>query len=1079
VASGATLQLSAPLAEASGVAAALRKTGAGTLVLNAVGTFSGGVSSDSGWVRLAQPGGAGSGAVALAAESVLEITAAGTVANAVTGGGRVVKSGTGALILTGANDHVGGTSLSGGVTRVSAPSGLGGGAVEISAGASLVLTASQTVSAADVARIAGSGAVLAGVGAEVVWSGDYAVGGDLTLDAEAGGTLAVGQLTGSGYTKTLPGKLRVAGTVGYSGEIVVEAGVLEIGSTAVLAEGVTVRTENGGRVQLDTLEGQELDRIAGTRAVALKDGADIALDTDALTVTLSTVTNESWSVSALTGASELVKTGPGTLVVSNAAGFTGRVRVLDGTLLAAGALGGNTVTVSNGVFAVGVPGVTLQNSFSVAGGTLLADNGGSLGAGAIALLAGGTVAATNAGSLGSGALAVSAGTLRMDAGGTVGTRAVTLSGSGRVDVYDGAGFDDATFTIGGGTLDFRATTTMGRGVTLTANTRFSASTPDGAAVPTVGTLAGAITTTARSKLIVSGNGQLRLAGGGEFIGSGEIFVQGGGDLTIVSNAVSVTGYAGLESNGKRFAIADGGTFTMTDSGKNLHAGYSSGACTFEVLTGGVFRVASGINVLIGANGAATTFLVRGGTAEIANGGQLTLGSGGTSSGVIELGAGGTLKTSRQFKTGGGAGSLVFNGGTLQSDGANSSDPWIATGIPVTVAADGGVIDTVGRDMALGSAGLSGAGTLTVTGGGSATFAAASDAWSGGVALEDASVAATGTNALGTGVVTLGTNTLHVAANALLPNTVLAPAEGGAVLVDAGVTGVVAALSGGTVVKRGDSMLVADYVTAETDLAIQAGEVKVTPVAEIVRSPAGAPAVWMDAAVASSFVTAASNEVSRWYDRRSPGDAAGFFATNRYNRPLFTENALNGLPVLDFGRLGQSGQVNDNRMMVFKNYQTDIRSAFWVIGSRNGGGFLLGDNQADGSKRHFHRGSQSGTYGGVASDSIWGGAAGQDKGIVSAGETWTNGVPVDGTAAGLSGGFDLVTWRLSEADDAAGNTPGAVWFASCYAEPNGRLNGGQELAEVLIYTNRLGEAERLATERYLTRKWFPEVSRRAV
>jgi autotransporter-associated beta strand protein len=1072
VAAPAALLLSTPLNNASGVTAALRKTGDGMLVLNAAGAFTGGVAVDAGWVRLAQAGGAGSGAVALSPSSVLEITAAGTVANAVSGGGRVVKAGSGTLTLAGANSYAGGTSLSGGVTRVSAPSALGGGAVVLSPGAALVLTASQTVSGTDVARIAGAGTVLAGTGAEVVWSGDYATGGSVVLDAELGGTLQVGQLTGTGFTKTGPGTLRVAGTSGYSGAIVVAAGVLDIGSTANLAAGVTVQTAGSGLVQLDTLDGQDLGKITGTRAVALKNGASVALDTDALTVTLTTVTNEAWTISGLTGGADLVKTGAGTLVVSNATAFAGRVRVLQGLLRAVGALGANEAVVSNGVFAAYGAGTVLQNTFTVAGGTLLADNGGSLGSCAVSLLAGGTLAATNSGSLGSGPLAVTAGTLRMDAGGTAGTRALTLSGGGQIQIYDGAGFDAASLAIGGGTLDFRATTTMGRGVTLTANTTFSATTPAGALAPTVGTLAGFITTSARSKLNVNGNGQLRLAGGGSFIAGGEIFVTGGGDLTIVSNEVSVTGYAGLESGGKRFAVADGGTFSMTGSGVNLHAGMGGGDCTFEVTTGGVYNVSSGASVLIG-NGGNTLFRVRGGTVNVANGGQFLLGTqSATSTGIVELAAGGVLKTSRQIKTTLGTGVLLFTGGALQSDGVNSYDPWIATNIAVSVGAAGGLLDTLGLDLTLGSAGLSGSGLLTQTGGGLLRFTQPSTNWSGGLTLVAGTALAAAHSALGSGTVTLGTNTLRIDGSYLLPNTLAVPAAGGAVEVEAGVTGAVATVSGGRLVKRGGGVLAVDDATDNSGFAIQGGQVAVMPLQGVARAPSGAPAIWVDAASAASFVTATSNDVSRWYDRRTPGSASGFFATNLYNRPMIVSNALNGLPVLDFGRLGQGGGSGDNRMLVFKSYQTNIRSVFWVVGSQNGGGFLLGDSQSSGSARHFHRSSGSGTYGGVASDPLWGGV-GQDKGLVRGGETWTNGAAVNGASTGLSGGYDLVSWRLAAADDATNGAPGAVWFASCYAPTDGRLNGGQRLAEVLIYTNRLTEAERLATERYLTRKWFPE------
>lgn len=1065
----AVLQVSIPMTNAAGVAASLKKTGAGLLSLNASSAYSGGLAVSNGWVRLAQAGGAGSGTVSLSEAAVLEIAASGTLSNVVVGAGRVVKSGSGTVTLSGANSFAGGTSLSGGVTRVSQLAVLGGGAVAVSSGASLVLTDSQALSADDRSRIIGSGTVLAGTGAEVTWGTDYAVSGDLALDAELGGIMAVGQLSGSGYTKTLPGTLRIAGTTGYSGAIVVNAGVLDIGSTANLAEGVTVQTTGSGVVQLDSLDGQDLSKITGTRAVALKDGAAVALNTDSLTVALSTVTNETWSVSTLTGSADLVKTGAGSLVVSNATGFTGRVRVHQGRLQVVGTIGSNAVIVSNGVFVAYGHGTVLQNTFTVAGGTLQADAGGSLGAGSIALLAGATVAATNSGSLGSGVLAVSAGKLRMDAGGTAGTRGLTLSGSGIVEVYDGAGFDNATLEMGGGTLDFRATTTLNIGATLVANATCQATTPAGAAEPTVATLAGAFNTSTGKKLNVGGNGRLRMAGGGLFSGNGngEIFVVNGGDLTIVSNKVTVYGYAGLEANGKRFAIADGGTFEMAGSGKRLHAGHGSGNALFEVLSGGGFRAKTGNDVVVGVNGGTCTFRVNGGDAVVENDGSFIMGENSSAStNKVELLAG-TLRTSRQIKRGTGAGSVVFKGGTLQSDGVNSYDPWIATNIPVAVEAAGGTINTAGLDMKIGSGGCVGAAALMQTGGGSLRFAYPSPDWTGGFILSNGTAIAAANGALGSGTVTLGTNTLRIAGTFLLPNGIVA-ASNGVVTVDLGATGTVNSVTCGKLVKGGAGALSVGLMVDDGGVSIQDGEViMVTP--SLV--PAGVPAIWMDASASDSFVTVASNDVARWYDRRTPGAASGFFATNLYNRPLIVTNALNGLPVLDFGRLGQGGGSGDNRMLVFKNYQTNIRSVFWVIGSQNGGGFLLGDNQVNASARHFHRSSGSGTYGGVASDALWGGT-GLDKGLVRGGETRTNGVAVNGASTGLSGGYDLVTWRLSAGDDATNATPGACWFASCYAPSDGRLNGGQRLAEVLIYTNRLTDAEIKATELYLNNKWFP-------
>ena len=1059
VSNAAIVQVSIPLNNVAGTNAAIRKTGAGELRLNAANTFSGGVAADAGVLRVMNVSGAGTGAVAVASGALLDLATAGVFSNLVTGAGAVAKTAAGSLTLPGVNAYSGGTLLSNGATRVTSAASLGSGAIALVNGASLVFSASQTIAGSDVARISGVGTVLAGTGTEVAWSGDYAVGSSLALDAEAGGTLAVGQLTGSGYTKAGAGTLRISGTTGYSGEIVVNAGVLAIGSTANLADGVTVRTTGNGVVQLDSLSGQDLAKITGTGAVALSAGTAVAVDTDSLTVTLTTVTNETWTISGLTGAADLVKTGPGTLVVSNAASFAGNVRVLQGTLRSVGAIGNHAVTVSNGVFAAYGAGTTLQNTFTVAGGMLLADAGGSLGTGSITLLSGGTLAATNSGSLGSGALPLSAGTLRMDAGGTAGTRAITTASGVLIQVYDGAGFDSAAMTLGGGTVSFLATTTMNCALPLTANTTISATSP------AVGTLGGVVS--GSKKLVVNGSGRIQMAGGGTAIG--EIFVQSSGDFTIVSNLVTVTGYAGIESGGKRFAVADGGTFSMTGSGVNLHAGMGGGDCSFEVLTGGVYNVASGVNLMLG-NGCNNFFRIRGGTVNVANGGQFVLGNSASITGTVELAAGGVLKSSRQFKTGPGYGAVIFSGGTLQSDCVNSYDPWIATNIAAVVTAAGGAVDTQGLGMRLGSVGVSGVGTMTLSGGGSLLFARPSTNWTGGLTLVQGAAIAASDCALGTVSVSLGTNTLLATTNAcFLPNAIAS--AGGAIAVDAGVTCAVASVSGGLLVKSGSGGLLVDDAAEGLDASIRGGSLTVTPIGAMpARTPAANPAIWVDATVAASFVTLNSNDVSRWYDRRSPGDTNGFYASSLYNLPMITSNRVNGLPTLDFGVLGQGGGTGNNRMLVFKNYQAEIRTVFWVIGSKNGGGFLLGDSKVIGSARYFHRGSASGTYGGLPTDSLWHPTS--EKGLVRNGETWTNGVSVNGTTTGLSGDYDLVTWRVSAADDATNGMAGACWFASCYADSGGRLNGGQELGEVLIYTNRLTDAEIKATERYLNRKWFP-------
>ena len=346
--------------------------------------------------------------------------------------------------------------------------------------------------------------------------------------------------------------------------------------------------------------------------------------------------------------------------------------------------------------------------------------------------------------------------------------------------------------------------------------------------------------------------------------------------------------------------------------------------------------------------------------------------------------------------------------------------------PCVVDAPGGAAGVVKR----------GAGTLV--------FSGAGTAFSGGVSVEEGTVAFTA-------------------------DATLAGAVSGAVSVAEGKTVRFGSVAG-PFTKTGAGTAVLGWGDAGAEIhvaegAVEAGEVSAPP-------PRGLSA-WLDATAAASLTTNEAGVVSNWADRRG-----GTFAAVRQSEhqlPVWTANALNGLPVLDFGRMAEHDVEGDDRMMAFSPARTEIRTVFWVIGSKNGGGFLLGDSQAlDGTKRHFHRG---GNFGRTADAPLWDGT-GRDKGVVRAGETWVNGVAVDGTKTGLGGAYDLVGWRISETDDAAGASAGATWLASCYAagkDSNYRLNGGQELGELLIYTNRLTDAERDAATAYLARKWFPQTA----
>lgn len=1079
IAQNSLLAVATTFGDNSGTPAKLYKTGSGSLTLTNASTFSGGFDLQNGAVTFVNASAGGSGPINLAANTTLTLAGGSTCANNITGSGTLICNHNTTLHLTGNLSYTGSTELHNGTTMIDAITGFASttGSINISPAARLALTDKHTINPTSFARLAGSGALLAAADSDITLQVTYSTDNPLYIDALAGGTMRLHHLTGSGFVKQEAGKLCIADTTGYSGEILVENGTLYIGSTDILAPGVTIRTTGSGTVQVDSQADIDLTRLTGTQRISLTDGSAITLDTDNAT-TPGVSPDETLIITSLTGSNDLYKYGPGTMIIQDASTFSGKIHVIEGELNTASAMGNNTANISGGTMRITGTTTVMVNTFNLTSGKLIADSGASLGSSSISLAANTELIAVNQGTLGSGTLTINSGTLILAELGNAGTRQLTLSSSGRIKVYHGPGLDDATLSLSGGTLEFLAPGELNAPLTLTANTTIAANTPSGAATPTIATINSFIATTARSKLLISGNGEVVMAGGGEFISSGEIFVIGNGSLSIVSNKVVVTGYAGIESSGKRITIADDGTLEMNGSGKNLHAGHgSSTVATFEVLTGGVFRAAANVGIVLGASESKCLLRICGGLFEVENLGQFTLDATSKNEVKVLLESGGVLKTSRQIKViSDNNAHFVFNGGTLQSDGINSYSPWLANSIPITVTEKGGIIDAQGVDMDLGGSVLTGAGQLTLSNG-STLFSSPSPAWSGGLQVTaNATAAASSDYAFGSGVVNLNASSVDIRESVMLPNTFIATDTASAFTVAADKTASIAMIQSPAITKQGSGTLISDCLSAELDIVIAGGTLSLAQIeaTQLAGFPAGTPAIWMDATVSSSFSVNESGGISYWFDRRNPGDTSGFYATPNYNKPIYVNDGLACLPLVDFGvmRIFDSGDSSgDNRMLQFKTTQHNIRTVFWVIGSRNGGGFLLGDS-VTGGNRHFHRGSSSGgTYGSIPADPLW--HSGSEVGFVRNGVTWLNGEQVNGTATGLSGNYDLVSWSLTEAQDQANQTPFADMFASCYNAPNGRLNGGQELGEVLIYTNRLSDIERVTTEQYLTRKWFPD------
>ncbi|EGL0136476.1 autotransporter outer membrane beta-barrel domain-containing protein [Salmonella enterica] len=107
----------------------LTKEGDGTLILSNTANDYGNTNINGGTLSANDAAALGSGDVAIAENAKLEL-GQGTLDNNVTGGGQIIKSGSGDLIVTGDNTYSGGTTIADGVLIVANVNALGGGDVD-------------------------------------------------------------------------------------------------------------------------------------------------------------------------------------------------------------------------------------------------------------------------------------------------------------------------------------------------------------------------------------------------------------------------------------------------------------------------------------------------------------------------------------------------------------------------------------------------------------------------------------------------------------------------------------------------------------------------------------------------------------------------------------------------------------------------------------------------------------------------------------------------------------------------------------------------------------------------------------
>ncbi|EIX6637262.1 fibronectin-binding autotransporter adhesin ShdA [Salmonella enterica] len=508
------------------------------------------LSTGLSWYAGANSARAAHGTFTVDADSTFTVTSEldETTANSNWGGSKLTKQGDGTLILSNTGNDYGDTEIDGGILAAKDAASLGTGDVTIAENAKLALSQGTLDN-----NVTGEGQIVKSGSDELIVTGDNTYSGGTTI---AGGTLIADHADSLG-----------TGAIDNSGVLQVGEGELE---NTLFGSGSLVKTGTGEL----TLSGDN-NTYSGDTTIA--DGTLIAANVNALgsgNIDNSGVlqVGEGELENTLSGAGSLVKTGTGELTLSGDNTYSGGTTITGGTLtadhadsLGTGAIDNsgvlqvgegeleNTLSGSGSLVKTGTGELTLSgdNSYSggttISGGTLTADHADSLGTGTIA---------------NSGVLQVGEGELKNTLSGSgslvkTGTGELTLSGDNN---YSGG------TTISGGTLTADHADSLGTGAIANSG------------VLKVGegelknTLSGA------GSLVKTGTGELTLSGDNTYSGDTTI-----ADGTLIAANVNALGSGNIDNSGTLMLDANGafelanvtthsGATTAMAAGSTLDAG---------------------------------------------------------------------------------------------------------------------------------------------------------------------------------------------------------------------------------------------------------------------------------------------------------------------------------------------------------------------------------------------------------------------------------------------------------------------------------------------------------------------------
>ena len=391
--------------------AALAKSGAGTVTLSGINTYTGATGVNVGTLALAGSGViAGSSGVTIAAGAgfdisattagasiqnlngaggvtlggkTLTVTNAGTFSGVIAGSGGLTKTGAGTLTLSGANVYTGTTTLSAGTLALSGAGTLGAtstGNVVVNAG---------TLDLGGTTQTKNTTITLAG---GAIGNGTLSSAG--LFDMQSGSASAV--LAGTAaLAKSGAGTVTLTGTNTYTGGTLLNGGTLAVASDANLGNAAGALAFDGGALQNTAAFASNRTVTLGSGSGTFQANADLALS------------------GVISGSGGLTKTGVGTLTLTGANTYAGATTIAAGTLKVgaggtAGSLGTGAVT-DDGVLAFErSDDVTVNNTISGSGvlnqlgaGKLILESsantlGGGVNVNAGTLIVGGSTGSTAA-----------------------------------------------------------------------------------------------------------------------------------------------------------------------------------------------------------------------------------------------------------------------------------------------------------------------------------------------------------------------------------------------------------------------------------------------------------------------------------------------------------------------------------------------------------------------------------------------------------------------------------------------------------------------------------------------------------